>query len=512
MKQDHRLTIVHLSDLHFTADALERDDVKSWYDSLLSDILQCLKHRPRSETFVVISGDITVSGQPAEFANAERFFDRLISSLHLRKDHLLLVPGNHDLSWNRPIQYERDAFFECARRFAPEKEDPHAPLRRFHEQGVVFFMPSMAKVSSANEACVQWGAAQDKLERAPWENDLHITVTHDPAHSEVGVNRTAWDDPRLNALIFHSPFAHNGPHIILHGQTHREGASTLRSDLKKTIYSVAAGPLSCEKWRRTSTGFPLYHLLMVCGHDIAIRTRVYLSQSGRWIDRDRTLSDLTPDHDRALSRAQLPAVKRAQCVELVDRLCELSEYDVRLLLKDLGTAIETYVPMRESREEFAFRLVAYFAKEDSLEHLNRSISKLSEIGGAWSIRVFVAATKQGRKVARAMAALCKSLGAEPWIAEQNLAPKFNAEVEIMRAINRADIFLVIVAGDFKESRWIGREIGIALKAAGSGRPRVVPVLLRGAVLPDLLKGLHTIEIEDEDKITVDVLADVLRSS
>jgi 3',5'-cyclic AMP phosphodiesterase CpdA len=49
---------------------------------------------------LAVSGDLTYSADPAEFADVSKFLDELCTSLQISKDRVVIAPGNHDVNWN----------------------------------------------------------------------------------------------------------------------------------------------------------------------------------------------------------------------------------------------------------------------------------------------------------------------------------------------------------------------------------------------------------------------------
>lgn len=89
--------ILHLSDLHITAEA----DLASLLQPLCSDL------EDRSEglgefhpDLVIVSGDLTNRATPEEFEAARQFLAQLLQRLKLTTERCIVVPGNHDLSWD----------------------------------------------------------------------------------------------------------------------------------------------------------------------------------------------------------------------------------------------------------------------------------------------------------------------------------------------------------------------------------------------------------------------------
>ncbi|MGN7613407.1 metallophosphoesterase family protein [Magnetococcales bacterium HHB-1] len=97
------LLFLHLSDLHFSID----DRLRRFSDAEIPDLakklaarVKPLKERINPKLFrVIVTGDITQSAKPKEYQQAIRFFTALINPLDdVKPDHVLFVPGNHDVS------------------------------------------------------------------------------------------------------------------------------------------------------------------------------------------------------------------------------------------------------------------------------------------------------------------------------------------------------------------------------------------------------------------------------
>lgn len=90
-----RVRILHISDLHARADWTE--DQEEIVRAMIADAHSFANSQPFD--LAIFSGDLTFSGQPREFTLAQRvLLDPLTASLALRRDQVLLVPGNHDVA------------------------------------------------------------------------------------------------------------------------------------------------------------------------------------------------------------------------------------------------------------------------------------------------------------------------------------------------------------------------------------------------------------------------------
>lgn len=86
--------LIHLSDLHFGT----REQASLWCGQLAEDLRR--EAGLPSIDAVALTGDITQRGQEEEFRAAEEFLIGLSAEFSLKPHQLMLVPGNHDLSWS----------------------------------------------------------------------------------------------------------------------------------------------------------------------------------------------------------------------------------------------------------------------------------------------------------------------------------------------------------------------------------------------------------------------------
>lgn len=115
-------SILHLSDLHFGEDhafPVKTTKGPSAKMSLADKITRMLEQLNDYKIgVVVVSGDLLTRGDEKGYNIAEIFFETLLKNLKLEKEHVVLVPGNHDM----PVKDLQSAAYD----YEPEK-----PYRRF---------------------------------------------------------------------------------------------------------------------------------------------------------------------------------------------------------------------------------------------------------------------------------------------------------------------------------------------------------------------------------------------
>lgn len=97
------IRILHLSDLHIEKES----DITLILQPLIDDI----KNKSygigiERIDYIVISGDLINSAGTVKFQNALDFIRKLLKVFHLNDDRCIIVPGNHDLHWDKPGIYD----------------------------------------------------------------------------------------------------------------------------------------------------------------------------------------------------------------------------------------------------------------------------------------------------------------------------------------------------------------------------------------------------------------------
>lgn len=93
--------ILHLSDLHFGNSTRYKSPAA--YQTFLKktqEDLDSLKARGVKPNIITVTGDLTEKGQKDQFKLARKFLDGLTKHMHIPKENVILVPGNHDVNWD----------------------------------------------------------------------------------------------------------------------------------------------------------------------------------------------------------------------------------------------------------------------------------------------------------------------------------------------------------------------------------------------------------------------------
>lgn len=111
------VTWLHVSDFHIReGDPYDRHVVLS---ALVSSVRRLREQEGRAPDLIFATGDIAFSGKPAEYEMATRFFDDLLDAAGVEREHLFVIPGNHDvdrtlgvsLARTLETREEADAYF-----------------------------------------------------------------------------------------------------------------------------------------------------------------------------------------------------------------------------------------------------------------------------------------------------------------------------------------------------------------------------------------------------------------
>jgi len=111
------LHILHLSDIHLGT----QEQASNYLNELVSDLNMGLALKKFDKLdYLVISGDITSNSTREEYEAACLLINGLMENYQLDSDHIVIVPGNHDLNWY--LSKKAYGFY-----FAGEEPVPYGP-------------------------------------------------------------------------------------------------------------------------------------------------------------------------------------------------------------------------------------------------------------------------------------------------------------------------------------------------------------------------------------------------
>jgi small GTP-binding protein len=322
------INILHLSDVHMSSDAdpfrmlqpLARD-LEDDKDGFGLDKID----------YFVISGDLTNRAAPEEFDKAYQFISELAQRFHLTPHRCVIVPGNHDQSWDtkniyrwvkrREVQSEslrKGSFKELGTDYAI-RDDKYYPKRfenfsKFYhslvqqeyplipEEQCLSFLYSDTGIqfltlnssweideyfperSSINDGAISRGLlkADEEVRQARSEGRLsagasvlRIGVWHHPITGNEKIRNDAFIE-RLQAADVK---------LCLHGHVHEEKTELMYYlDPRRKMYVAGAGTVGAVSKDRPESTPRLYSLIQIAkDHSrIRINTRARRRDDGKW--------------------------------------------------------------------------------------------------------------------------------------------------------------------------------------------------------------------------------------
>jgi hypothetical protein len=116
--------------------------------------------------------------------------------------------------------------------------------------------------------------------------------------------------------------------------------------------------------------------------------------------------------------------------------------------------------------------------------------------------VFISYSTQDLATAEALRTWITAAGADSFLAKYSLEPGQPLAAELMAAIQRCDLFLLLWSQNAKSSEWVPQEIGVA---RGAGRTIVPVVLHPGLSLPGFINDLKYLPLYEDTMAAVEWL-------
>jgi small GTP-binding protein len=320
------IRILHLSDLHFA----ESDDPVTRLQPLLQDLQDASDGFGGERLdYLVVSGDSTHSAAAIEFERVYQFLSQLIQKTGLSAERCILVPGNHDLSWDEsPYSWKPARQVDSARvpkghlikqgdgylvRDPKRYPDRFQNFRKFHHQftqrayaeqadrqyGVSLYEATGIQVLALNSA---WEIDEQFPERSgiePAALSNALTEADEQVSAARRDQRLAENADVLRIAVCHHPITGTGNigddafvarlrkgavRLYLHGHVHEDRTDVVRCTHPRKLHVVGAGSFGAATRHRSESIPRLYNLLEVQSDHSRVRvyTRRIAKSGGRW--------------------------------------------------------------------------------------------------------------------------------------------------------------------------------------------------------------------------------------
>lgn len=274
--------VLHITDPHFTTPEKNRSQhvwrLESEVDKEESTLVEAIGRalNGKSVGLIIVTGDLTFMGSKEEFDEARNALSLLLGFFDLAPDHLVIIPGNHDIVWSTEDTYEDGAEVKNAPKAAKEnykafykdlfRHEPNVHL----SMGRRFLLPSglSLEICALNSSSLSTGknflAGMGKIEEASfgevaadlgWKTNPqtlalrvlathhHLALTEDTEEAE-GYSRgygIAVDAVRIQRMA-----ANHGVQLALRGHKHRAfiWRSSVYEVLEKASQRYKLGELS----------------------------------------------------------------------------------------------------------------------------------------------------------------------------------------------------------------------------------------------------------------------------
>jgi hypothetical protein len=107
-------------------------------------------------------------------------------------------------------------------------------------------------------------------------------------------------------------------------------------------------------------------------------------------------------------------------------------------------------------------------------------------------QVFIAYSHADREAADMIAAALSEAGINVWM-DTGIAPGREWVAALERGMRESAVFLILVSPALVESEWMMYELGFMLSEYRARRTPVIPVLLRPAPMPEVLRDFQMID-------------------
>lgn len=316
------LTWLHFADLHAFQGTQEMERV-------LQPLWQDLRYQMDDglkPDFIFFAGDITSAGFAEGYEWAKQlFFEPLMQLTELGKDRLFIVPGNHDVDWNRGELPPKDAgeglrnYAEFIERFYRDGVGtPNLPAKPPYHYScpVTIGGHTVAVVGLDSASHSAFGPEQgpgprnslkqgelDKVLREIGQPDLGVCVVHHPL-----VWFTEQDRRQLRERL------RGSCQFLLHGHWHASEFD-VNEDVEAELISIAAGAVFGARGAQRS--YVVGQLLDWESRKVRLQVRTFKDLSNVWVQADERIVEPGPPREeiKIATRALADAHSRVDLLQ-----------------------------------------------------------------------------------------------------------------------------------------------------------------------------------------------------
>ncbi len=162
---------------------------------------------------------------------------------------------------------------------------------------------------------------------------------------------------------------------------------------------------------------------------------------------------------------------------------------------ELAPELRPYDPENESRGDFVRRLVQHYREASDLSVMDAAVRRIAGADRFASIRVFVSCSKCDISRASEISRVLKSFGYDVWLEEWRVGSGESLSLKVQEGMQNADLMLLFLTKAAAESPNAIFELGMWMGSRGSSG--LIPVLLEDCDVPEVLHGLRTLSLVDE---------------
>ena len=308
MNPPSSLTILHLSDMHFgRLHRFEREGLGSLLSRIQDDLHARMSRFGLKPDLVVLSGDFAEFGKRTEFDQALAFVQGLRDNLDLPARRFVMVPGNHDVNWNKSRAYFEnqagddlpavepyfpkfdhykaffDAFYKDADGIAFSEAEPFSFFEIPELLTVVAGLNSAFAESHRDEdhhaflGEAQLRAFAGKLRPFKEQGYLRIGVMHHDPFDKRGGPKADQDQKDFRRILVPEL------NLLLHGDIHEE----TKRYLDRNVPAIGVGSAAVGVSERGPDISNEYQWLVLRQDGIDRYLRAWVSDQKRWIASPR---------------------------------------------------------------------------------------------------------------------------------------------------------------------------------------------------------------------------------